>query len=330
MYKENNKIYTESPKWVSNMIRLGYEWERDRTPWKRRVGIISMPCKSVSAPLIALGVIRKDLERGNANNLYGHFDSLRRGRDNYLSDPKFHSGILINNSNSRTKKCLFFGGGSDEISVIDASYKGEIKRKGKLIPNPNGPCIDFITEANSKSWRMENQSIVETENIDSQLNQENYLQLLGCDGDINKENLTRSYNGILLIGDGEGIDTKYMQDIYSVSLSGNTASLGKQLTLHSRSNEISRMDFCNLQKINLQQDSYYLVVADGSSAFVKSLSHFRNSDVIGVFSRDEPVQNIEIISSKLVEIKRFYTAIKNDIFNASFANSFSAFFMEGR
>ena len=147
---------------------------------------------------------------------------------------------------------------------------------------------------------------------------------------INKDNLTRSYNGVLLIGDGEGIDTKYMQDIYSVRLSGNAVSLGKQLTLHSRSNEISRMDFCNLQKINSQPGSYYLVIADGSSAFVKSLSHFRNSDVIGIFSRDEPVQNIEIISSKLVEINRYYTVIKNDIFNAGYTNSVSAFFMEGR
>jgi hypothetical protein len=302
----------EVPKWILQIINLGYTWEKDRNPWKRRICLISMPCQSVAAPLLALGALRRDLERINANNYDGHFDALCRARDIYVENINISGGYVIDSKNKKWKFSSDMGN-SNGIVVTDTRHKEFVKRNGKLIENLNMPCKSLITKDNAKYWRLDGYSVVEADKADQKLSKNDYLVIPECDGSIDDMNLGRSYSGLLLVGDGEGHDTNYMQEIYKVTFyrNGQQVSLGKLLTLHPHKNGVARMAFCNHQKVDLQSNDHYLVVADGASAFLKSLSHFKMSDVIGVYSRDEPVENLAVISGKLGEISRYYEVFDN-------------------
>jgi len=329
MYKEGEKNYKNLPKWVSSTIKLGYEWDRERVPWKRRLTLISMPCMSVAASLIALGSIRKDLERESSNNIAGHFDALCRARDSYFANPEVENSTVINNQGKSWK---FYASTGEYISVCDGAYKEKIRRKGKLIPNPNGPCETFITVGNAKEWRLKGEPVIENKQPETFLNLADYHVIPECEGEIQHENLHRSYTNMLLIGDGEGRDTSYMDGIYSVNFQKDdiTVSLGKLLTIHPNKNGVRRMDFCNKQKIDSQTTGYQLVIADGVSAFLGAISHFKNSDVIGVFSRDEPLENIERISNRLGEIGKYYVELERDIPTEGLPHSMTTKFMEAR
>jgi len=328
---ERGKLCDKLPQWADGLIQLGYNWSRGRAPWKRRIGVISMPCSSVGAPLIALGAVRKDLERDNANNIYGHFESLCRARDVYLADKSNSKGVVIDSSTPKHKKWKFFGGSSSEISVIDSSYKEEVRRKGVLVPNPNGPCKRFITEGNSRCWKFEGEQVVETSDLQSQILKEDYSGFPWAEEAIKDVNLSRSYSGLLLVGDGEGFETKYMQEVYSIKFikGEQSVSLGKLLTLHPKGSDISRLVFSNHKAIEYYKGSHYLVIADGGSSFLKALSCFKESDVLGVISRDEPTQTLESIASKLAEIRRYYRDTDAEWHSYDAPPSISSLFMEG-
>ena len=329
-YVEDGQQYKEIPKWVRSCIHLGYTWKVKTNPWKRRIGVVSMPCKSVGAPLIALGSLISDLEREDANNINGHYEALCRARDAYLENEADSNGFVIN---SQGKKHKFSGQvGSEEISVVVANYKEKVKKNGRLVTNPHGPCISFITENNAKDWRLYGEPVIETTKVDKTLNKNDYqfIDDVGCS--ILSDNLQRSYTGLLLVGDGEGLESNYMKSIYDISFSKDEYKnkLGKLLTLHSSSNEVTRITFCNKQHIDRQSREHYLVIADGASSFVKALSYFKNSDVIGVYSRDEPSDNLLNITSMLGELGRYYTDDKNSYFPSCLPNSIASLFMVWR
>ena len=302
-------LANQVPKWAEEMITLGYTWENDRSPWKKRVFFISMPCETVAAPLFALGVLRKDLERINTNNIDGHFDLLMRARGNYL-DNNIDQACLLDSNN---KKFKFHDVKKDDVclSVIPASYKKIIKKNNKQIVNPHGPCCSYITKEIAKHWRLEGQPIIQTQQLNNVLNEADYNLIPNCLGSIENMNLSRSYSGVLLIGDGKGLDSIYMKEIFNIIFCNGSieVSLGDLLTLGPNMNGVKRIEFCNQKNIAQQNDSYKLIIADGAMAFLKSLDHFKNSDVVGLYSRDEPIETLELLSNKLQEIKRFYKEI---------------------
>jgi hypothetical protein len=328
MYIEDGQQYKEVPKWVLAMFRLGHTWERERAPWKRRIGVVSMPCKSIAAPIVALGALIRDLERVNANNINGHFDSLCRARNGYLENSVTSD---INVIDSRGGKFNFCGSVGDEnITVFNSNYKEHVRRKGRLIPNPNGPCKSFITLDNASLWKLEGEPIIESKNVDTMLDIKGYQLIHGYGRSILNENLQRSYTGLLLIGDGEGRDTEYMQRIYGAKFQINEhqLSLGNLLTLHPTANEVTRIAFCNNRKIVPNGKEHYLVIADSASAFTKALSNYKFSDVLGVYSRDEPNENLVNIGNVLGELSRYYTGPKDCIPNEYLPNSITAWFLE--
>ncbi|RLA46243.1 MAG: hypothetical protein DRR42_18595 [Gammaproteobacteria bacterium] len=329
MYTENGQQYEELPKWVLSMILQGYTWERERTPWKRRIGLVSMPCKSVAAPLVALGALIRDLEREKADNINGHFNALCRTRDSYLENATITNGIVID---SRGNKCEFYGGDENEITVINANYKKSVRRKGRVIPNPNGPCKSFITSDNARQWRLQGASAIEINQAGNALNRKGYQFIHGCGSSILSENLQRSYTGLLLVGDGEGKDTAYMKEIYAIGfqIEKYKVSLGDLLTLHPPINGVTRIAFSNKQKIDHRRNEHYLVIADGASAFTRCLPQFRNSDVLGVYSRDEPIENLMNITSMLGELGRYYTDQKDRTSMKPLPQSIATWFLEGR
>jgi hypothetical protein len=83
-FSEANGAWQVIPRWADFLIRLGFEWPEGESE-TRRIGLISMPCDSAAAGLIALGAMRRRLELDDANDLTAHFQRIRalalRGRD---------------------------------------------------------------------------------------------------------------------------------------------------------------------------------------------------------------------------------------------------------
>lgn len=329
MYTENGKSYSRIPEWVESMIRLGYEWRRDRIPWKGRVCFVSMPCKSAAAALIVLGALRKDLEKKDADNINGHFESLCRARDAFCNSPEMYDGYV---RDDRNKKWKFLYREDGSLFVEDANYKEVVKRKGRMVQNPNGPGRRSITKYSATDWRLEGDAVIEIKEASTGLNKTDYKGIPGCTGLIDENNLRRSYKGLLFVGDGKEKDSIYMRNIYDVKFGGNgqQVSLGDLLTIHPSSNGVTRANFCNYSKVEFQSKDYYLVVADGHSAILKALTHFSNSDIIGIYSRDDTVDGLMNIANRLGEIGRYYSRLADCEFSGDFSSSVVCSCMEVR
>ncbi len=310
MYFEAGKSYNKVPSWVSSAVRLGYNWDRERPERKRRVGVISMPCNSVCPALVSLGLLRNDLERETANNANGHYDVLFRAAEIYLSNPASDT-VLIHNQGKKTTKWRFKSTEDSGIFVL-AGHKENVRKNGKLVPNPNGPVTSLITKGNAHEWRLEGDPVVES-NAEGALLQGDYSAIPGCGGAIISENLRRSYSysGVLLVGGGKDRSSSYMKNIYEAGFGDvvERKTLGELLTLHASVNMVKRLNFCNQINIDTQGKDYYLVIADGAQAFLKSLQYFRSSDVLGIFSRDEPAENLINVAEKLADLERYYRPI---------------------
>jgi hypothetical protein len=63
------------PYWVRFLVQMGYNWPRSGTR-PRRIALVSMPCDSAGAGLIALGAMVHDLVDPQANDVDAHYDKL--------------------------------------------------------------------------------------------------------------------------------------------------------------------------------------------------------------------------------------------------------------
>lgn len=82
-FSEYNSEWKPVPPWVEFLIKFGYEWRRE-PKGSRRIALISMPCDSAAAGLIALGAMVRDLADSNANDVAGHYDKLLQYARQYL------------------------------------------------------------------------------------------------------------------------------------------------------------------------------------------------------------------------------------------------------
>jgi hypothetical protein len=64
------------PSWADYLIKCGFAWSDGRE--RRRIGIISMPCESAGAGLVALGAIRYRLTLADANDALSHFERIEK------------------------------------------------------------------------------------------------------------------------------------------------------------------------------------------------------------------------------------------------------------
>lgn len=332
-YTECEKTFHTVPRWVNSLIQYGYYWGLSSPDQKRRIGVVTTPCESTSAGLIALGLLRRGLENDSANDRDFHFDLLLKACRHSLAKRSHGDKKTDFVFDHKGKKWLFSDEqtSSEMISVYDASYKETIKRKNKVIPNPNGPCFSTIHRGNSSQWRLESQHVVETCDATRSLSMSVYQDIFPYfENEIIEDNLATSYSGTLMVGGGLSAKSDYMKKLRSVGfrLNGITHSLPELLTIEQAKNSVSRMRFDTTQRLEKVSCESSTVIADGSKAFMSSISRFRDSDVIGVISRDEPTQNIEDISELLASMKRYYISGAPDFIIPG--NSFSVMLMRAR
>lgn len=321
-YFEANVLHDAVPKWVASALSLGYRWHQSGSD-ARRIGLLSMPCESEAAGLIVLGALRSDLERATANHVDTHFDLLLRAcRERVAAlkragEPSGQPSWDVRNVVEDT--CWRFAAdndSADKIVLEDSKYRPLLKRGGKLILNPNGPCRRYITRENVHGWQLHDHPLPQVPPSGSALEQQLYSALPGCNGLILEDNLRRSYDGLVLVGQGAARDTTYMHKLYAVGFVSDDRRLplGELLTLHhAEKNYIRRLRFLN-ERVRDDSSGHeaWLVVADGIPALLTAERLFSDSDIIGVCNRDAAAESIDRLRDRLNEIIRYYTDMNTD------------------
>jgi hypothetical protein len=83
LFSEAGLDWRPISRWAEFLIQLGYRWPI-ATPGQRRIALVSMPCDSAAAGLIALGALIRDLRNNTATNVGGHYDALLRYARQYI------------------------------------------------------------------------------------------------------------------------------------------------------------------------------------------------------------------------------------------------------
>ncbi|AYM92573.1 hypothetical protein D9980_19490 [Serratia sp. 3ACOL1] len=326
-YFEVDMLYDEAPAWAATALTLGYQWSLSSGSNTRRIGLLSMPCESCAAGLIALGALRNDLERTTANHVDTYFDLLlqacrkrvsarmpykgpNEGSDwdlRYVIDDTRWRFVAHNND-----------GDVDAIVLEDARHRSVIKRKGKSISNQNGACHRYLMRNRATDWQLRDYPLPQLAQGGNILKISDYSELPGCAGRIVEENLSRSYEGLVLVGSGAERDSRYMQKLYGsgFSIADRRLPLGDLLTLHHKERKyIQRLSFLNER--TQQYKSMYpakLIVADGIFALLCAEKLFSDSDIIGVCSRDASTETILQLKDWMSNKIRYYTDIDTNHF----------------
>lgn len=316
-YFEAHTVHDAVPTWAAAALGLGYRW-RLSVSSARRIGLLSMPCDSEAAGIIALGALRRDLERTTSNHVDTHFDLLSRAcrervavhmhRENSSEELSWDVRNTVDDTRWRF---VAYDGDLDIIVLEIATHRPVIKRKGKSIPNPNGACSRYIMRDNAIGWQLRNCPLPQLPPDGKALEPSAYSSLPGCVGPILEANLRRSYDGLVLVGQGAARDSTYMQKFYTAGFASadHRLPLGDLLTLHhSERKYIRRLRFLNERALQDEAvHAAWLVVADGISALLCAEKLFPTSDIIGVCNRDASVEAIIQLKDWLNDISRYYT-----------------------
>ncbi|WP_430292890.1 hypothetical protein [Pseudomonas sp. B1-22] len=204
-----------------------------------------------------------------------------------------------------------YDGQRDAIVLESATHRPVVKRKGKSIPNPNGACSRYIMRDNAIRWQLRDSPLPQLPPEGKALEPSAYSNLPGCFGHILEENLLRSYDGLVLVGQGAARDSTYMQKFYSTGFvsAERQLPLGDLLTLHhGERNYIRRLRFLSERAHHgASVQAAWLVVADGISALLLAEKLFPTCDIIGVCNRDASIEAVLQLKDWLNDTVRYYT-----------------------
>ena len=303
------------PSWVDYLIKVGEQWTRSKQTDTRHISIISMPCESDAAGLIALGGVISDLQNPNANDRQAHKSTLLKYAFQYLNhcrscelakcDPEVKlcgfdskaSGHLRSISQPR-KKYLFSEKTdySEKQLVVESRGQG---RHGTIFEYPHSAIFD---------WYLEGDHPVHTETDDESLDEDLYREFCGPDtGPFEQENLRSSYSGLCLAAKPMGNQaTKKSYSATGFEINGRRTMLSELLPIGRwrTVNNISRLTLFNPRTEKFDRPRTVqpgLVIADGARTLLKLIqgSEFQHADVIGVISRLEPREMLEDVYGEL-------------------------------
>jgi hypothetical protein len=308
-FSESNSCWQPVPRWASYLATFGLAWAAGRT--NRRIGVISMPCESAGAGLVALGAVRYRLTLADASDPLSHFERLHR-----IAATQECSTLLRHRSR-RGRWYLVRKDCSDSILAMKAQDQAAdgLAR--------SGPDLIAILEANAAEWIPEGEPPAETVRGAGLPHRRFYEELFEGVAPPLDINLARSDSAICLAGRVTGEPaTRAAFSAIRFACGERVANLTDLLTVYSwSSGTVSRITFFNSRTRQLDRDTGFnrLVVADGDVAFLRALDapEFEQSDVIGVINRAIERDRLESIGTKLADRAQWYVADTDALDRAS-------------
>lgn len=312
MFSEAGHAWSALPRWARFLIDFGCEWPVDGV--RRRIALISMPCDSAGAGLVALGSMIRDLTNPKANDVEGHYDALRRFATQYL--------MSCRNCDLHCEPQLKGCGHTSEASgriykwTKKRTRRYKVSERSDLNKGEIWFCGDGgnhqLTPVNATDWRVDGEPPPQVMDNTGTLPGQVYADIVGS-AQIIPENLRRSYSGLCLAGRTSG--EAATRDAYASVrfIVGDTEyGLPELLAIYRWHpyGSISRISFFNTrtQQIDRTGCEPAMVVADGHASFLKVLDRpeFKECDVLGLIHRSLERESLEAVGNRMLNLQQWY------------------------
>ena len=286
--------WTDLPRWATFLIKAG-GLLASHSDGMRRIGLISMPCETVAAGLIALGAIGKHLRIPGANDRAVHLNRIRQ-----LANQQGNTEGILDLRNPRGRK------------------RGPYKVEGEYGPNllwavlQSDPTVRVtISLETSRYWKFQDETAVQL--IDGRLLAygDIYAALPSLPEALIPEGLSTSDSSVCLSGKTMGGRATY--DSYNAirikTTDGVPCSLAQLLTVHPWSDtQVSRIAYFNprMKTIDRMKHAVRLVIADGADSFLSAVSEFPTSSILGTYDRSADHDVLDQLGNKIQELTQWY------------------------
>ncbi|MCF8144160.1 MAG: hypothetical protein K9N21_09595 [Deltaproteobacteria bacterium] len=318
MFSENKEKWQPIPKWAQFLINFGFQWQEVGLGY-RRIALVSMPCDSAAAGLIALGALIRDLGNPKANNVDGHYDALLRYAQQYLQSCR----NCPQPCNPKKARC----GYSERATGWVRNWRNTpakrymISERSNIAKNELFYSIEDGTwwqnRTYSLDWQIEGEPPPQLDEQEGVLKREIYTNIIES-AQLIPDNLRQSFSGLCLAGRvGGKIPTYRSIDSIRFRINSVEYPLPTLLTIKGWSHlgSISRMSFFNSKTESLDRKAHVTstVVVDGDKSFVKvlGLPSFQRSDVIGIFSRVLERNDLESVGHRIQGLYQWYEDDQN-------------------
>jgi hypothetical protein len=310
-FSDFNNPWQQVPPWVGFLIRFGFEWPA--VSQARRIALVSMPCDSPGAGLIALGAMLRDLGNATANDIDGHYEALLRHAKQFLTDCQ-PCDLLV--CNPEIRRCGHAKMADGKIRSSDHPHgfwtvSEETNFRDRTLAWRKGAVTHRPTVNGALRWHIDGEPPTQVRATAGVLPDYHYAKLVEG-ARILPENLRRSFSGLCLAGRVAG-EEQSRELCASIRFRDGESErrLDDLLTIYGWSTiDVSRMTFYNSRTEQLDRSKAppALVVADGGDSFLKvsSASRFQHSDVIGVIQRTMERTRLEAIGDKFTALRQWY------------------------
>jgi hypothetical protein len=297
-FSEADGLWQNIPEWAKFLVIFGFRWHKIKSI-DRKIALISMPCDSSAAGLVALGVIRRFLADPDANDIGLHLQRIRTEKNK----------ILLHRTYPR---CKFRYSGTIKYNDCDIDMIVQIKNI-RSYTSPGPQRINF----NPRDVCFQGEPFLEVTDGNELPNSSIYRELVSEGGDILETNLRKTHSGVCLAGRnlGEKATCDIMSNI-QFRFGDTSAGLDQLLSVHKwiSGEKISRLSFFNSRTRNIDRKVVpsSLVIADGDGAFFTVLGDdlFKQSDIIAIIDRTLERDRLERISDKMASQSQWYVRVE--------------------
>lgn len=322
--EDAGRSWREMPPWVDYFLKLGIGWETNKGSRGRVIRIISMPCRSHAASLVALGAVMRDLASNDSNDRSRHIDALFSYAKQHFEHCR---SCKIKPCNPKLRRCGFFAEATGQLRLrgkqVNHRYlseKTDFKNrifvyKERKVTAGREHYVEATMTADSPRLfdHYPEGGVPLTDGVKSDpLDKSDYTFIPGSPEPL-EANLHTSFSGLCLAGDpgfGRAESKRYYSKFHFRN--GRQASISDLLPISGWGvRKVARLIFFNTRS----QGSYsqepinpYLVIADGVGSLLRSLDERRinNSDVIAIVNRDCQSAADEVLGATLSGLQQWY------------------------
>ena len=296
--------------WAEFLVQFGYQWPSGDLG-SRRISLVSMPCDSAAAGLIALGALVRDLGSPTANDVDGHYDALLRYARQYLESCR----ICNDRCHPEATRCGYTFEATGRVRHLGHLYsiseRTDLDQRSLAFSQPKISLVWWPSPENADEWQVDGVPPPQALDQSGALNPETYLNLVRG-AQVIADNLRSSFSGLSLAGRTSG--GSRTRDAYAslqFQFSRGALDLSELLTIHgwSTATAVSRLAFFNARtELPDRACNPSLVIADGDQSFLKVLGRkeFQGSDVIGVVHRAVDRSRLEAVGDRMIGLRQWY------------------------
>lgn len=290
-FSEADNGWREVPAWVRFMLESGWQWV-DSGSEGRKIGLITTPCDSAAAGLIALGAVSYRLREVGANDLDTHFARL------VAAAKRPGSRVVLRRDGRR---CRYMPDGEFEpgkiwVRELDTEQKGRVT----------------VAREKAGEWWVCGEARVEVHKGTGLQGADIYNGLFPAESPVHMPNLSWSDSFLCLAGPARGQDSA-RRSYSSVRFRMRNESLGLHTLLSVQDwcpTRISRLAYYNpfTERSDRDVSGTRFVIADGCDTFLNVLDReeFSQANVLAVVPRTLDRDRLESIASKLTDLKQWY------------------------